>query len=230
VIAFIAAERREFDGLLRHLKNARKLGLAVQWAVAGELNGKSVVLAANGPGPALAGSAAEAVKEQQHLGALVSYGFCGGLDPALSVNDIFVASEIFNHTWRTLSSVPRRHSCRRLGKLLSIDRVACTSTEKSELRKTGADAVEMEAAAIASRALAWNIPFYCIRVVTDTAHEEFSIDFNRVRDSDGRFSRSKIIAAAFRNPLKLFPELIKLNSRTKSAARVLGDFVATCEF
>lgn len=229
MIGFIAAERREFDGLVRHLGNVRRLNLTVRWAVSGELNGKHAILAANGPGPALAGSAADAIKEQQNLEALVSYGFCGALDPTLAVNDIFTASE--------LCPAGQLAVCRRpegprsaTGTLLSTDRVICSSREKSELHKFGAAAVEMEAGAIASRAQAWDVPFYCIRVVTDTAHEDFAIDFNRVRDSDGRFSRSKILAAAVRNPLKLFPELIRLDSRTKSAAKVLGDFVATCEF
>jgi nucleoside phosphorylase len=222
VIAFVAAERREFSGLLGFLKIKRKLGWALQWAVSGELNGKDVVLAANGPGLMLAGLAADAVKEHCELEAVVSYGFCGALDPALAVNDIFVGS------WGRspiCAPLPARS-----GRLLSVDHVVCTSTEKSELRKTGAAAVDMEAGAIAARAGAWNIPFYCIRVVTDAAHEEFAIDFNRVRDSDGRFSRWKILAAAAHNPLKLFPELIKLDRRTRSASKALGEFIATCQF
>jgi adenosylhomocysteine nucleosidase len=220
VIAFVAAERREFKGLLRHLTNTRRIRLAVQWAVSGELNGKTVVLAANGPGPRLAGLAADTVREHQRLEALISYGFCGGLDPALAVNDIFV--------WGRSPTCPP--ALARSGRLLSVDLVVCTSAEKAALRKTGADAVDMEAAAIAARAHTWNIPFYCIRVVTDAAHDEFAIDFNTVRDSDGRFSRSKIMAAAARNPLKLFPELMKLDRRTRSASKVLGDFIATCQF
>lgn len=232
MIGFIAAERREFEGLLRHLKNVSKLGLQVKWAVAGELNGNSVVLAANGPGPALAGRAADAVKEHDSLEALVSYGFCGALDSALALNDVFVATDVLSPRGAGIPAcrVSGRSQPVPAGKLLSLAHVVCTSSEKSELRKTGAHAVEMEAGAIASRAQAWNLPFYCIRVVTDTAREQFSIDFNGVRDSAGRFSRSKIIAAALRNPLKLVPELIGLDARTRSASKVLGDFVAGCEF
>ena len=115
-------------------------------------------------------------------------------------------------------------------RLLSVDRVVGTAQEKAELRHTGAAAIEMEAAALASHAQARAIPFYCIRVVTDSAMEDFPIDFNRVRDSEGRFSRFKIIAQAARNPLKLVPELIELNKRANAAARRLGDFVASCEF
>lgn len=229
MIAFVAAERREFKGLMGHLKNARQLSLAVQWSACGELNGKRVVLAANGPGSVLAGSAADAVKEYQKLDSLVSFGFCGALDPALTVNDIFVATEVCRADGLAVCQRPEGPRSA-TGKLLSLDRVICTSREKAALQKTGAAAVEMEAAAIGMRARTWNIPFYCIRVVTDTAHEDFALEFNTVRDSDGRFSRSKIIAAAARNPLRLFPELMKLDRRTRSASKVLGDFIATCQF
>ena len=87
----------------------------------------------------------------------------------------------------------------------------------------------MEAAAVAQKAQEYNLPFYCIRVVTDTADESLPLDFNRMRDSDGRFSRSKIVAAAFRKPM-VFPKLLKFNKRCKAAADALGDFIADTRF
>jgi nucleoside phosphorylase len=115
------------------------------------------------------------------------------------------------------------------GKLLSMDRVVCTAAEKAEL-STNADAVEMEAAAVADRAKRYHVPFYAVRVVTDTRGESFPLDFNAARSSDGRFSRAKIVAAAFRKPGTVFPELIKLNTRTKLASQALGDFLADARF
>ena len=88
----------------------------------------------------------------------------------------------------------------------------------------------MEAAAVAARAKRYQVPFYAIRVVTDTFEESFPLDFNTVRSSDGRFSRAKILAAALRSPRVMFPELIKLNKRTKRAAQALGDFLADARF
>jgi len=182
------------------------------------------------------------------LTGLVSTGFCGALDPALEPCDIFVANELLvskplpnGHGSETFPSRDREgavvasvHECSpvtttrkyKAGKLLSIDRVASTAAEKSELRATGADAVEMEAAAVAGKAKEWNLPFYAIRVVTDTAAENFPLDFNRMRDADGRFDRAKIITAAFRRPGVIFPELMRLNKRCKSAAKALGEFIA----
>ncbi len=87
----------------------------------------------------------------------------------------------------------------------------------------------MEAAAVADRAKRYNVPFYVVRVVTDTCHESFPLDFNQMRGEDGRFSRPKILAAALRTPTAI-PELMKLNKRTKRAAQTLGDFLADSRF
>jgi nucleoside phosphorylase len=229
LLVFVAAERREFDGVLRRADRVAKLDWPLQFARMAWVKGEQIVLVANGPGPKLAGWAAEVVRKNQELTALVSTGFCGALNPALGPCDIFVATEVVGVS-RALN-VPRSHlSKRQSGRLLSIDRVVSTAAEKAELRRTGADAVEMEAGAVAAKAADWNIPFYCVRVVTDTAAENFPLDFNRMRDADGRFNRMKIMAAALRRPGSVFSELLKLNKRCKDASQALGDFIVDASF
>jgi len=88
----------------------------------------------------------------------------------------------------------------------------------------------MEAAALAERAESWGVPFYCVRIVTDTASEALPVDFNAYRDADGRFSRSRILLAALRRPGVLVPRLMQFNRRCRDASAVLGDFVASCRF
>jgi adenosylhomocysteine nucleosidase len=234
LLAFVAAERREFDGLLRRAERAVKLDWPLDFARMAWLKGEPMVLVANGPGPKLAGRATEIARKHQELKGLVSTGFCGALDPALEPCDIFVAKEVItlSHDRQGVVSQPladargsvTRGSVR-IGKLLSIDRVVSTAAEKADLRQTGADAVEMEAAAVALKAAEWKLPFYCIRVVTDTSAESFPLDFNRLRDADGRFSRTRIMAAALRRPGSVLPELLKLNKRCKDASQALGDFL-----
>jgi len=229
LLAFIAAERREFDGLLGKADRVAELGWPLPFARKAWVKGEAIVLVANGPGPALAGWAAEVVRKQQELTGLVSTGFCGALNPALEACDIFVATEVLGLTHAP--KVPRSHSCEcKTGILLSVDRVVSTAIEKAELRWTGADAVEMEAGAVAAKAGEWNIPFYCIRVVTDTAGENFPLDFNRMRAGDGRFSRMKIVAAALGRPGAVFPELMKLNKRCRDASQALGNFIVDASF
>ncbi len=225
-----------------------KLDWPLDFARMAWLKGEPMVLVANGPGPKLAGRATEIARKHQELKGLVSTGFCGALNPALEPCDIFVAKEVM--AWRMLSAChvghglpptaiagqAARFGCRRnarvqkSGKLLSVDRVVSTAAEKADLRQTGADAVEMEAAAVALKAAESNIPFYCIRVVTDTSAETFPLDFNRMRDADGRFSRTRIMAAALRRPGSVLPELLKLNKRCKDASQALGDFLVDASF
>ncbi len=230
MLAFIAAERGEFDGVLRKAGRVTKLDWPLDFARMVWLKGEPIVLAANGPGPQLAGRATEIARKLQELKGLVSIGFCGALDPALKACDIFVATEILGVAHAL--SVPRSRSCERhkTGKLLSVDRVVSTAAEKADLRQTGADAVEMEAAAVALKAAEWNIPFYCVRVVTDTSAETFPLDFNRMRDVDGRFSRTRIMAAALRRPGSVLPELLKLNKRCRDASEALGNFLVDASF
>jgi adenosylhomocysteine nucleosidase len=226
LLVFVAAERRELEGLLAHIDEIAKPSWPLDFVRSGRLNGTPVVMVANGPGPRLAGGAVDTVEQNVHMDALVSIGFCGGLQRSLGACDIFVATEVVGVA-RVLAPSSSRPF--KTGKLLSFDRVVCTAAEKAAL-STNADAVEMEAAAVADRAKRYHVPFYAVRVVTDTCQESFPLDFNAARSSDGRFSRAKILAAAFRKPGTVFPELIKLNTRTKRASQALGDFLADARF
>jgi adenosylhomocysteine nucleosidase len=227
LLVFVAAERRELEGLMGHAEGVTKRDWPVDFARLGRLNGAQVVMVANGPGPKLAGAAVDIVKEHTKMTGLVSIGFCGGLQPSIHALDIFVATEVAG-VGPALAPASSRSF--KTGRLLSMDRVVSTAAEKSELGGTGALAVEMEAAAVAARARQWKVPFYAVRVVTDTCDETFPLDFNQMRSPDGRFSRARILGAAFGRPLAVIPELIKLNTRTKRAAQALGDFLADSRF
>lgn len=233
MFAFVASEAREFSGLLRHVDGLTTLNWGIDFARDGLLNGRAIVLAANGPGPKLAGPAADAVKEHYELEGLASIGFCGALNPSFHPCDIVVAGSIVGEQPDVAHalSMPRSQSWeRQTAALLSLDHVATTPQEKSDLRsRYSSDAIEMEAAALAKRAREWQIPFYAIKIVTDTASESFPLDFNRLRTLEGRFSIPKIIAAALVRPT-VVPALMKLNRRCNQASQILGDFLADASF
>lgn len=221
MIGFVAAERREFSGLRRHLRAGRARPARCSWVMSGELNGTRVILAANGPGPVLARRAAETIGEFAKLTALVSYGFCGGLNPGLRLYQVV--------GWGAPLCRPEGAEYRFCAPL-SIDRVAGTAAEKAQLRReTGADVIDMESASLDAYARDRAIPFSGMRVITDTAGEDLPMNFNAMRDRDGRFSRSKILAHTVLHP-SLFPRLKAFQKRADHAARVLGDFVAGCQF
>jgi adenosylhomocysteine nucleosidase len=228
---FVAAEALEFSGLLRHAERVVKLNWPLDFARKIWLSGHAVILVANGPGPKLAAEAVEIAKGRERLTGIVSTGFCGALDPALNLSDIFIPTELLDFVVQVkVGQALPPAKLYQSGPLLSTNRVAITSAEKSELHKTtGARAIEMEAAGVSAKSQQYNLPFYCIRVVTDTAGESLPLDFNQMRDANGRFSRSKIIFAALRRPT-VFPKLLNFNNRCKNAAQALGDFIADTRF
>ena len=228
---FIAAESREFDGLLPFCSQIEKLSWPLAWARSATLNGREVFLAANGAGPKNAAQAVEVAQSKiPNTIAVVSTGFCGALDPTLKIGDVFVATSI--QISGELAPLPTPHCNRKhhTGTVVSMDRVAQTAQEKRDLWRAGASVVEMEAAGVLSQVREWGMPFYCIRSVTDLANESFRLDFNAVRTSDGRFSTPRILAAAIASPIAIAPELLELRRRCAAAAQSLGEFIADCSF
>jgi adenosylhomocysteine nucleosidase len=228
-ILAIAAERAEFAGLLAHASGVTPLGWPVAFSCSARIGGRPWLLAANGPGPKLAGEAVRTGLERVRPAMVLSTGLCGALDESLAVGDVFVATRVDapemdrEFVCRTVDGAPR-------GALVSLDRVAVTSSEKARLRRdTGASAVEMEAAAVAGAAESAGAVFYCIRSVSDDARASFPLDFNRCRDAEGRFSIARIVAAAVRRPTA-FPALLRLRSDAARASISLGDFLADCRF
>ncbi|MBL8227096.1 MAG: hypothetical protein JNL98_01410 [Bryobacterales bacterium] len=228
-LSIIAAEAQELSGLLPHLREVRALRWPVAYAVEAMLRDVPVTLAANGPGPRLARKAASLAAGHFSSSLFLSTGFCGGLAPELGVGEIIAASEIRGEDGhRYPARLPQTPA--RSGVIYSGDRVACTVAEKSDLHRTGAVAVEMEAATVAGVAAETGRGFYCVRVVSDTAADEFPLDFNRYRDAEGRFDRRRIAMAALFHPFRRVPGLLRLKSNCAVAACKLGEFLANCRF
>jgi adenosylhomocysteine nucleosidase len=216
----VAAEAREFAGILRRFGKSSKLDWPAQFAREANWKGDRWLMIANGPGPRLVN---EALSSRVEASAIISTGFCGALDPALQIGDVVVGNT---------GKLPESRRVRfHTGGIHSIDRVACTAAEKSEFHdQTGAIAIEMESAAAAWKAVEWDLPFYCIRSVSDTAADDLPLDFNEYRDSGGRFSRTRIAMAALARPLTRVPALLRLDRNCQKAAEALGDFFADCRF
>jgi adenosylhomocysteine nucleosidase len=177
-----------------------------------------------GAGPRLA--AAAIASFDQPFDVIVSTGMCGALDPSLAVGEIFVAVSVNGVVCRLPASRASWHS----GALISVDRIVGTVAERKQLAGAGYAAVEMEASAVAEYAAKQGLDFYCIRAVSDTASEEFSVDLNAARDGSGRIRVRHILWQALQRPRKIVPELMRLQRNSNKAARALGAFLATCEF
>jgi len=225
-ILFVAADPRELSEWIKRWENVRPVALAVNWARAGKWKGRSVAAIANGAGAERAFTAAIMAGA---ISAVCSTGFCGALEPGLKIGDVVVATEVRNGTQTYAAGLPVGPASPR-GAVMSIDHVAQTALEKSNLRVSGGVIVEMEAAGVARAAEDLGIPFYCVRVVSDLADENFANDFNAALTSDGQFSVLRLVAGAFGSPQQRFGELIRLQRRTALASKKLGEFLGECSF
>jgi purine-nucleoside phosphorylase len=215
----VAAEAREFSGILKRFGS----GEVVRWTGARfarqvSYKGDRWLLVANGPGPRCI---RELLRETMVVSGIINTGFCGALDPSLRIGDVVV--------WGVAPAASQLPFLR--GEISSSDRVVATASEKRQLRQTtGAIAAEMEAAAVKQIAEHWQVPFYCVRAVSDTADEDLPLDFNLYRDAAGRFSLPKIALAAFARPFTRIPALRRLEANCNVASESLGAFFADCRF
>lgn len=232
----VAAESREFRGILRNCGPVEPLDWPAKFCVSAVWQGVRWVFAANGPGPRLVARLLRAVElnaGEAGFDAVISTGYCGALDPQLQLGDIVEATRVSDATGGREYDVRQVSGAKPglRGIVLSQDRVAVTAQEKSDLRgRTGAAVVEMEAGAVAFWASTRGLPFYCLRVVSDAAAESIALDMNEMRDEDGRFDRWKIARAAMARPFTRVPSLVRFHHACRLAENQLGEFFANCRF
>lgn len=223
----VAAEKDELAGIAARLEAICALDWSIQYAACGLWKGQKLTLVANGPGRDLALRALKQALEHDTFDAVVSTGFCGGLDPELQIGSIVAATDVRDSDGRRYSASLPQQSGAETGPIVSSNRVAVSVAEKAGLRRaSGARAVEMEAIALAEAALEAGMRFYCVRAVSDAAQEAMPLDFNLYRDRDGRFDRRRIALAAMARPVHRIPGLIRLRRNCRIAASKLGDFFA----
>ena len=226
-LLFLAADPREFTGLLPHWTSVAPKHLAVHWARTAMWRGRPVMAIANGAGEHRAFAAGLLAHE---VSGICNIGFCGALDYDLRIGDVVVATGVQDGDELHTAQDPHGPAAHQKGMVACIDHIAATSAEKRDLKRKGGLVVEMESAGAAKAAQDLNVPFYCVRAVSDLADEDFANDFNAALGTDGRFSVFRLVTGALASPSKRFRELTELQKRTALAAKKLGDFLADCKF
>jgi adenosylhomocysteine nucleosidase len=210
-IAVVAALEREVWPLVRKWRVSEKehAGRRFQF-----FENEDVVLVCGGIGAEAARRAAEAVIVLYGPSVVYSAGYSGALDPALKIGCILRPARVINAGDGSSVQIAGGE-----GVLVSHGLVA-SSQQKIKLRESfGAQAVDMEAAAVARAAEARGVEFLALKVISD----EFDFELpttERFVDSEGHFREMRFALFAAARPW-LWVRVIRLACNSRRATRVL---------
>jgi len=163
---------------------------------------------------------------------ILSWGFAGGLDPALRPGAVLLPSEILDtvgarvtvsSSWRRwlVEHIAPRHGISS-GALLTSPQSVGTVAAKAQLFKaTRAVAVDMESFISAQIAQQRSMPFVAVRVVLDAAQDELPAAIIRTADQYGELQVARLLTELLRTPADL-PALLRLAVRFRRADRTLA--------
>jgi len=197
--------------------------------------GQEARLVGRGAGMALCGNAATLADGLARLDAaafraVVSFGLCGGLDPALAAGDLVIASlvsgrEVFETDVEL--SARLRDLLRAAGEpvhaggMAAVDAPAMSPAAKADLRAgTGAVAVDMESGIAAAFAARHRKPLIVLRAVSDAANRSLPPLAAQVVTPAGEIDNLAVALGVLRAPLQI-PTLIATGRDSAAAFRAL---------
>jgi nucleoside phosphorylase len=151
---------------------------------------------------------------------VVTCGFAGAL-----VSDLAIGAVVFETDDARLREALTAAGARAV-KFHCADRIATTSREKQELRRsTNADAVEMESGVISRICRERGLPCATVRVISDAVDEDLPLDFNLLSKPDRSMDYGKLAWAVAKSPGKI-GALRRLQKQTRFAAEQLAAVLA----
>jgi len=212
-VAIVAALEREVRPLVRHWRRNEKDHAGRRFRFFE--NGDAVLVCA-GMGAEAARRAAEAVISLYAPSVVYSVGYAGALDPQFKVGRLLRPAHVINAGDGSSVQIVGGE-----GVLVSYGLMAGPS-QKAKLREAfGAQAMDMEAAAVARAAEARGLPFAAVKVISD----EFDFEFpalERFVDSEGRFLEMRFVLYAGLRPW-LWLRVIRLARDSRRATGALCD-------
>jgi adenosylhomocysteine nucleosidase len=203
-------------------------GLAAEARIARELGLRAVA----GGGDAARTAAAIARLIDEGAAGLVSFGICGGLDPALASGAVVLPRQIQAESGGRYSADGKWHAslaeALRLtgtapvtGELLGCTAIVDTPARKAALfGASGAVAVDLESHLVAQAAHAAGIPFVVLRSVADAAARGLPPAVLIGLDAAGRPALGPVLASVMRHPGQI-PALLQVALDTRRAFRGL---------
>ncbi len=176
------------------------------------------VLVCGGIGAEAARRATEAVIALYQPGVAQSVGFAGALDPELRVCAVLVPSMVIDA--QDGSSVQTGNG---QGVLVSVVAVASIEQKRKLAKAYGAQAVDMEAAAVARGAQARGVRFSAVKVISDEMDFEMP-SMEKFIGSDATFKTGRFAAFVAVRPW-LWARVMKLQRNSAIAANALCKFL-----
>ena len=207
MIGIIVAEEEELDCIKVKIENIEEKNIKGSIFYTGIINSKYVVVTKGSVGKVNSARTTQMLIDLFNIELIINIGVAGGISSSLKIGDIIIAEKLAQYDidlsafGRKLGELPNTKErffysdkeiidkCKMikssdqniyLGVITSGDRFV-TSVEFSEFLKEefGADAVEMEGAAVAQVCTLSDVPFLIIRGISDCPNDENKIDFQK---------------------------------------------------
>lgn len=207
----MAALEREVRPLIRHwrLNEREHDGRRFRFFEEGE-----AVLVCGGIGAKAARRAAEAVIVLYAPAVVHSVGYAGALDPELKAGTVLRPARVIDASDGSSVQIAGGQG------LLVSHALVANVAQKSKLRDSfGAQAVDMEASAVARAAEARTVGFGVVKVISDESDFELPAT-DRFVNTEGHFQETRFAIYVALRPW-LWPRVIRLAHNSKRATRVL---------
>jgi nucleoside phosphorylase len=227
------AVRRESAPFLREFRPTQRVPGAPCWGRFCGPTWLGVLVLETGVGPAAARRALDWLLRPAEMGGVplrprvvLSAGFAGALQEGYGVGDILLATEVATpdgRSWPTTwpDRLPADFGPLHRGRLLTAATLVGDPEEKARLgQKHQAVAIDMESATVAELCRKRDVPFACVRAISDDVRTRLSPRLVSLL-SGGRVSAWRLTAALARAPW-LAAELARLRRPTAHAAERLG--------
>jgi adenosylhomocysteine nucleosidase len=210
-IAIVAALEREVRPLVKHWRRTEKQHDQRRFQF---FENDRAVLVCGGIGAEGARRAAEAIITLYTPRLVYSVGYAGALEPGLRVGEIITPVRVIDAADGSSIRIPGGNSV-----LVSYNQIASPEQKSKLWQSYGAQAVDMESAAVARAAELNAVPFKALKVISD----EFDFDLPGTEpfvDSEGRFREGRFALYAGLRPW-LWGRVIRLTRNSARATRAL---------
>lgn len=231
LVVALAAERRALQGVLQERRRRR---LGDRPAVGGRLGGRDLLLVQAGVGRDRAHDAVVAAAAEFQVQAAWSLGFAGGLSERLRPGDLVFPAAVLDDvdaggaplaadSSRAIACAALRRAAMSVdeGNLLTVGTVLRTpDAKRAACRRSGAVAVEMEAAGVARAARNLGVPWMALKVVVDAVDDQLPPSLAACTTPQGDLRWRGLVAGALEGR-DFWRSLVQLGRSSRQAGRTL---------